>query len=154
MALVFFIAHGIGFTIQTSAPENFLVDIVLFLGLIVAAYRYRALLPDGMVMFKELMLLGLWVGGMASLFYGFFLWIYGSFDETIVARFIEARLSLMPEADSEPSAALNIQLVKAYTAGDWGFIGGFRCAVMSILMNFITALLVRTAKAPVRLKHK
>ena len=89
---------------------------------------------------------------MASLVYGLLLWLYGTLDSSLVARFTEERLSLMPPAETDAQAALNIQLVQHYTAGDWGFIGGFRSAVISILLNLVTALLLRTEKAPVRSK--
>ena len=45
-----------------------------------------------------------------------------------------------------------MESVKKYTAGDWGFIAGFRSAVMSIIITFFAALLFRTEKAPVKVK--
>ena len=152
MAVSMLVADWVEFGMQTAAPENFVTDIVLLLGLLMAAYRYRHSLPDERVTLKELLLLGLWVGFIASLVYGLLLWFYGALDETLVTRFIDARLAQMTSDESDPSATLNIQLVKGYTAGDWGFIGGFRSAVMSILMNLVAALLFRTEKAPVRSK--
>ena len=154
MAVVMLLASWLGTGMQPSAPENYITDIVMLLGMLVAAYRYRRTLPDERVTLKELMLLGLWVGGVASVLYGLLLWLYGSLDSTLVARFTEERLSLMPPAETDAQSALSIQLVQNYTAGDWGFIGGFRSAVISILLNLVAALLFRTEKAPVREKGK
>ena len=154
MAFVMLLTSWLGPDVQPASPENYITDIVMLLGMLVVAYRYRRSLPDQRVTLKELMLLGLWVGFWASLVYGVLLWIYGSLDASLVVRFTEERLSLMPPAETDAQSALNIQLVQAYTAGDWGFIGGFRSAVISILLNLVTALLFRTEKAPVREKGK
>ena len=152
MAVVMLLAGLCGPQVQPAAPENYITDIVMLLGMLVAAYRYRRTLEEERVTLKELMLLGLWVGFMASLVYGLLLWLYGMVDGTLVERFAEGRLALMPPAETDAQGALNIELVQGYTAGDWGFIGGFRSAVISILLNLVAALVMRTEKAPVRSK--
>lgn len=140
--------------VQPSTPENYITDLVLLLGMAVAAYRYRRTLPDERVTLKELMLLGLWTGFVSATVYGVLLWLYGILDSTLVERFVEARLALMSMMGDGATDALSIQLVKNYSAGDWGFIGGFRVAVMSIFINLVIALVFRTEKAPVREKKK
>ena len=152
LALVMLLASWLD--VQPATPENYITDLVLLLGMAVTDYRYRRTLPDGRVTLKELMLLGVWTGFVCAVVYGLLLWLYGVLDGALVARFVEQRLSMMPAADGDTQAALNIQLVQHYSAGDWGFIGGFRIAVMSILMNLVSALLFRTEKAPVRERKK
>ena len=92
-------------------------------------------------------MLGLIIGVVASVVYGLWLWLYGGMIDTeYVGRCIEGRLAMMDMEDKSFEAQQAIALTKAYTAGDWAFIGGFRTAVMSILMAFLSAVLFRTEK--------
>lgn len=150
MFFVLFISRWVSPQSFPATPESLLTDCVMLAGMLFFAWRYRLTLPEGRVTLKELMLLGLWMGCMASVAYGLLLWLYGVLDNSVVMRFAERRMALILSADTGVQAAENLRLVQAYSAGDWGFIGGFRSAVMSILMNLIAALLFRTEKAPVR----
>ena len=129
------------------AAETYATDILLTICVFYMCYRYRERLPEKRVFFKELMLLGLWIGVVAAIVYGLWLWLYGSvIDTEFVDRCIEGRLSVMDLEDESFETHEAIRLTKAYTAGDWGFIGGFRTAVMSILMAFMAAIVFKTEK--------
>lgn len=152
MAVAMILARLAGEQAQPSAPENYITDAVMLVGMLFFAYRYRQTLPDSRVTIKELMLLGLWIGFVASALYGLLLWAYCAIDTGVVTRFAEARLSIMSASGDAARVARDTALVQSYTAADWGFIGGFRSVVMSILMNFVAALVFRTEKAPLRNK--
>lgn len=151
MALVI-LFHRILFAANPPlSPENYVVDIVLAVALFVASYRYRSTLPGGQVMLKELLLLGIGMGAVASVVYGLLLWIIcGALFPDLVETFISHRLSLMPPVSESADAALAVENTKGYTAGDWAFIGGFRLFVMSILVTFFTSIILRTQKSLLR----
>ena len=135
------------------SPENYIIDIVPAVAIFAASYRYRSTLPNRQVMIKELMLLGIGMGIVASVVYGLLLWVICSvvFPD-LVGVFIDHRLSLMPPATESAEAALAVDSTRQASAGDWAFIGGFRLFVMSILITFFSSIILRTQKAPVRIK--
>lgn len=136
-------------SIQPHAPENYYGDGVMLFGMILAAYRYRQNLPDHHVTLKEIMLLCLWIGVVASTIYGIYLWLHCSLDDHLCQRFADSWITKAATNAAEDTTNQGLTATQ-YTAGNWGFIGGFRSAVISIILNLFTALLMRTEKAPVR----
>ena len=67
----------------------------------------------------------------------------------LTGAFAEGRIAVMPSGDESFEAKQAIDTVRGYTAGDWGFIGGFRAAVMSVLIAFLAAIVLRTEKGEV-----
>jgi hypothetical protein len=138
-----------------SQPENFITELVMGVGIFLFTYRYREQLPDKKVTLKELMLLGLGIGVVGSVIYGLLTWVNcGSINTELVEFYNQERISVMEPAESSAEAKAAVELVKKYTAGDWAFIGGFRSAVMSIILTFFAALIFRTEKSPVVERNK
>ena len=138
-----------------SQPENFITELVMGVGIILFTYRYREQLPDKKVTLKELMLLGLGIGVVGSVVYGLLTWVNcRSINTELVEFYNQERISVMEPAESSAEAKAAVELVKKYTAGDWAFIGGFRSAVMSIILTFFAALIFRTEKSPVVERNK
>jgi len=132
-----------------DSPENYVTELVLVVAIFWSAYQYRKGLEGGKVTLKELMLLGVGIGVVSAVVYGLWTWLYcGVLNAEMVEFYNRQRIATMP---TDGAAALaDIETVRRYGAGDWAFIGGFRCAVMSILFAFIAAIVLRTEKAPVR----
>lgn len=152
IALVLFVRDLLAET-PMSQPENFITELVMAIGIFWFTYQYRKQLPDQKVTLKELMLLGLGIGVVASVVYGLWTWLYcGALNTDMVEFYNQQRISVMEPADSSAEAKAAVELVKKYTAGDWAFIGGFRSAVMSIIITFFAALIFRTEKSPERVK--
>lgn len=136
-----------------ATPENYITEIILAVGIFWATYHYRKGLPEGKVTLKELMLLGLGIGVVSAIVYGLWTWLNcGALHTDLVGYYNNCRIEVMEPAETSPEAAMAVESVKKYTAGDWGFIAGFRSAVMSIIITFFAALLFRTEKAPVKVK--
>ena len=128
-----------------TASENLVSEAILAVAMFAATYHYRSRLPEQKVMLKELLLLDIGMGLVTSVVYGLLLWLLcGIIFPDLTQHFTTQRLALMPPATDGAEAALAIKAVQAYTAGDWGFIGGFRTFVMSILIAFFSALIFRT----------
>lgn len=154
MSLVTALRDWLGSTPMT-APENYVSEIVLAIGVFFATYQYRKGLPDGKVTLKELMLLGLGIGVVSGVVYGLWTWLRcGVIDSGLVEYYNQQRIAVMEPAERSAEAKTAVEMVKKYTAGDWAFIGGFRSAVMSIVITFFAALVFRTEKAPVREKER
>lgn len=137
------------------APENWVTEVVLALGIFLSAYLYRKQLPDGKVTLKELMLLGLGIGVVSALVLGLWTWLNGGvLTPSRVEYYNNCRIASMPAADTGFEARQAIEQVSRYTAGDWAFIAAFRSAVMSVILAFFTALVFRTEKAEVRTRVK
>lgn len=133
-----------------ATPENYVTEIVLLVGIFWAAYQYREQLPDRKVTLKELMLLTLGIGVVSALVYGLWTWLnLGCINTDLVAYYNQQRISVMDAADVSAEAKIAIDQISRYTAGRWGFIGGFRSAVMSVIIAFFASLIFRTEKAPV-----
>lgn len=133
-----------------ETPENYITEIVLAIGIFWASYHYRKGLPEQKVTLKELMLLGLGMGVISGVVYGLWTWINcGLLNESMVQYYNSCRIAVMDAAESSPEAKIAIESVERYTAGDWGFIAGFRSAVMSVIITFFAALLFRTEKGEV-----
>ena len=138
-----------------ASPENYVTEIILAVGILWSAYQYRKQLPEGKVTFKELMLLGLGIGVVSAVVYGLWVWLNcGVLSPERVQYYNEQRMAVMDAPEQSAEAALAIEKVKAYTAGDWAFIGGFRSAVMSIIISFFAALIFRTEKGTVVIKEQ
>lgn len=138
-----------------ASPENLLTDVVLLIGIFWWSYQYRSQLPEQKVSLKELMLLGLGIGLVSAVVYGLWIWLYcGSINTDMVEYYNQCRIKMMEPAETSADAKLAVELVKKYTAGDWGFISGFRLMVWSIFISFFSSLLFRTEKSPVRVKNK
>jgi len=138
-----------------SQPENFVTEIVMAIGIFWFTYQYRKQLPGQKVTLKELMLLGLGIGVVSSVVFGLWTWLNcGVLNTDMVGFYNEQRISVMEPADSSAEAKTAVEMVKKYTAGDWGFIGAFRSAVMSIIITFFAALIFRTEKSPVVERRK
>lgn len=151
LALVLVLQRAIMPSNPPLAPESFVADAVLAVAIFLSAYRYRSTLPDKQVMLKELLLLGMGTAIVAAVVYGLLLWlILGTVYTDLVETFITHRLSLMPSADEGAEAAIAIEKTRAYTAGDWAFIGGFRIFVISIVFTFFSAIIFRTQKSPIK----
>ena len=145
--------YGIVSGERLAEPYNYVGEIALTVGMIVAAYLYRKRLPDGKVTLKELMLLELGIGLIAAIVYGLWIWLYsGSIAPDMVEVYNRYRVAQIPEGDDVEQYRRAVDLTLQYTSGDWAFIAGFRTWVFSILPNFFIALLLRTEKAPVRSK--
>ncbi len=154
MSLVMLVRDWLADT-PMSQPENYVTEIVMAIGIFGFSYRYRQQLPEQKVMLKELMLLGLGIGVVSSVVFGLWTWIYcGQIDAERVAFYNQQRIAMMEPADKSAEAAAAIELVKKYTAGDWAFIGGFRSAVMSVIITFFAALIFRNEKSPVVERNK
>jgi hypothetical protein len=136
--------------IPMRQPENFVTELVLAIGIFLFGYLYRKELPRGKVTFKELMLLGLGIGVVSAIAFGLWVWLYcGVIDTNMVFYYNRQRVCMMEPAEASAEARAARELVMKYTAGDWGFIAGFRSAVMSIIIAFCAALIYRTEKSPV-----
>ena len=134
-----------------ASPESFEADVVIAVAIFLSAYRYRSTLPDKQVMLKELLLLGMGTAIVAAIVYGLLLWlVLGAVYPDLVDTFIQQRISLMPSADQGVAEAMAIEKTRAYTAGDWAFIGGFRIFVISIIFTFFSAIIFRTQKSPIK----
>lgn len=134
-----------------TAPENYITELVLLVGIFWATYHYRAQLPEGKVSLKELLLLGLGIGVVSAVVYGLWTWLNcGSIHTDMVSYYNQQRIAVMDAADSSAEAKVAIEQVGRYTAGDWGFIAAFRSAVMSVIIAFFAAIIFRTEKSPVR----
>lgn len=141
--------------IPMGAPENYITEIVLGVGIFWSCYQYRKQLEGEKVSLKELMLLGLGIGVVSGVVYGLSVWLNGScLNADLVAYYNQQRIAQMEAADTSAEAKMAIEQVGRYTAGDWGFIAGFRSAVMSVLLAFFAALIFRTEKSPIREKNK
>ena len=104
----------------------------------------------GKVTFKELMMFGLGIGVVSAVVYGLWIWLNcGVVNTGLVNYYNEQRIAVMEPREQSAAAAIAIEKVKAYTAGDWAFIGGFRSAVMSIIISFFTSLVFRTEKGEI-----
>lgn len=133
-----------------AAPENFVTEAILLVGIVWSTYQYRKQLPEGKVTFKELMMLGLGIGVVSAVVYGLWIWLNcGVVNTGLVNYYNEQRIAVMEPREQSAAAAIAIEKVKAYTAGDWAFIGGFRSAVMSIIISFFSSLVFRTEKGEV-----
>ncbi len=149
ISLVLFVHDWLAET-PMSQPENFITELVMAVGIFWFTYQYRKQLPDQKVTLKELMLLGLGMGVVASVVFGLWTWLYcGSLNTDMVEFYNQQRISVMDPAESSAEAKAAVEMVKRYTAGDWAFIGGFRSAVMCIIITFCAALIFRTEKSPV-----
>jgi len=99
------------------------------------------------------LLLGVVIGVVSAVVYGLWTWINcGVLNTSLVQYYNKCRIEVMEPAETSANAKLAIESVKRYTAGDWGFIAGFRSAVMSIIVTFFAALVFRTEKAPIKTK--
>ena len=133
-----------------SSPENYVTELVLAIAIFWSCYQYRRQLPDGKVTLKELMLLGLGIGMISATVYGLWTWLRcGVLDTAMVDYYNQQRIAMMESAESRAEAKVAVELVSRYTAGDWAFIGGFRSAVMSVIITFFAALVFRTEKSAV-----
>ena len=138
-----------------ATPENYITELVLLVGTLWASYHYRKQLPDGKVTLKELMLLGLGIGVVSAVVYGLWTWMHcGIINSGLVDYYNQSRIGVMEPAETSEAAKVAIENVKKYTAGDWAFIAGFRSAVMSVIITFFTALVLRTEKGEVVTKSK
>lgn len=138
-----------------ATPENYITELVLLVGTLWASYHYRKQLPDGKVTLKELMLLGLGIGVVSAVVYGLWTWLHcGIINSGLVDYYNQSRIDVMEPAETSEAAKVAIENVKKYTAGDWAFIAGFRSAVMSVIITFFTALVLRTEKGEVVTKCK
>lgn len=149
MSLIMFMRDFLAAT-PMATPENYITELVLLVGIFWATYHYREQLDDRKVTLKELMLLGLGIGVVSSLVYGLWTWLNcGCINTNLVQYYNQQRIAVMDAADTSAEAKIAIDQVSRYTAGDWGFIGGFRSAVMSVIIAFFAALIFRTEKSPV-----
>ncbi len=138
-----------------ATPDNYITELVLLVGTLWASYHYRKQLPDGRVTLKELMLLGLGIGVVSAVVYGLWTWLHcGIINSGLVDYYNQSRIGVMEPAETSEAAKVAIENVKKYTAGDWAFIAGFRSAVMSVIITFFTALVLRTEKGEVVTKSK
>ena len=149
MALVFLFFSVIGEPFKS--PDSYISDILLLVGILFFTYRYRTSLPGGKVSFKELMLLGLGIGAVAAVVYGFYLWLHlGVLYPGQVQLMRDTETAAMTSAGSEAlnmteqQLADNLRMVTGYGAGVWAFRGAFRSFVFSIIMAFVAALVFKT----------
>ena len=137
------------------SPENYITELVLAVGIFWSSYQYRKQLPEGKVTLKELMLLGLGIGVVSAVVYGLWTWLRcGVIHSDLVDYYNQQRIAVMESAESSAEAKVAIEQVSRYTAGDWAFIGGFRSAVMSIIITFFASLIFRTEKGTVLERKK
>ena len=105
-----------------ASPENYVTEIILAVGILWSTYQYRKQLPEGKVTFKELMLLGLGIGVVSAVVYGLWVWLNcGVLSPERVQYYNEQRMAVMDAPEQSAEAAIAIEKVKAYTAGDWAF---------------------------------
>ncbi|MBR1644359.1 MAG: DUF4199 domain-containing protein [Bacteroidales bacterium] len=129
-----------------SAPQTYGSDLLLLASMLGVAYVYRRRLPDERVTFKELMLLCLGLGVIASAVYGLFLWLYGqAIDTHFAQRCVEGWLMGMDTSGAEDNQHAST-VVAQYTVVNWALTGAVRTAIMSILEAFVAALVFRTEK--------
>ena len=135
------------------SPENYGTDALLLIGIFFFSFRYRKKLPDGRISLKELLLLGICTGIVASIVYALLLWLLlVAFFPDWVLAFQQARINLMQSDSIDVETAKNILLIKNYGAADWAFIGGFRSFVMSIIIALFSSIVFATEKGEVRQK--
>lgn len=133
------------------SPNNYFIDAILAVAIFGGTFIYRKSLPDQKVMLKELLLLGTGMGMTASAVYGILLWpICGSLFPDMVDTFIANRLDLIKAQGESPETLEAIVQTRAYTAGDWAFIGAFRTFVFSIILTFFSSIIFRTEKSPLK----
>lgn len=138
-----------------ATPENYITELILAVGIFWSAYHYRKQLEGERVMLKELLLLGMVIGVVSAVVYGLWTWLNcGVLHDTLVQYYNDSRIKVMEPAETSAEAKVAVESVRRYTAGDWGFIAGFRSAVMSIIITFFAALVFRTEKAPVKIKEQ
>lgn len=155
VSIIMLLWHFISPDTFPQSPNNYAVEGVLMLAVIISGYLYRKSYEGVELTFKELMLLGLGTGVVASVVYGLFLWLFcGVICPDVVQLYINQRLSAMDPAETSAKAKVAVELTKAYTAGDWAFIGGFRLAVLSVLLAFVMALLLGGKRGTVVEKKK
>lgn len=134
-----------------TSPESYVTETVIAVAVFLGCYRYRSLLPDRKVMLKELLLLGMGMALISAIIYGLWIWLMGTrLFPDVVDTFIQHRLSAMSQKAEDFDAMQAADQVKNYTAGDWGFIGGFRLFVISIFFVFFAAIIFRTEKSPLK----
>lgn len=139
---VFVVAYWL-FGTPMATPENYVTDLVMAVCIFVASYHYRKYETEGKIFFKELMLVGLTTGLIASIIYGLLLMVYAvGIDVDFCSRCIQERVNLMPQETEAEIEAVNMTM--RYTNGDWAFIGFFRSAVMMIIIVFFAAIIFRT----------
>ena len=137
-----------------SEPENLVVDLLMTLCIFACSYIYRQNQAGGRIYLKELLILGMGIGAVAGVVYGLMLLFYGSIiDFDFVSRCIEMRVAPIEKAIADGGSAEEmvqlknaLEVTKTYTLGDWAFIGGFRTAVMSIIITFFSAIIFKTEK--------
>lgn len=137
-----------------ESPVNFIPELVMMVSIAWCGYHYRKELDQQKVTFKEMMLLGLGIGMVSAVVYGLFVWAYCCVRHDMVQIYQNQRIALMESADVSVDAKLAVESVKHYGPGDWGFIAGFRLAVLSIIVAFLAAIALRTEKAPIKMKNK
>ena len=129
-------------------PCGWAIELMFAVVIGFGCYRYRKSLPGEKVTLKELMLMGLGSGVVGAVVYGLLLALMCATSlPGLTEAFAEGRIAVMPSGDESFEAKQAIDTVRGYTAGDWGFIGGFRAAVMSVLIAFLAAIVLRTEKA-------
>ena len=133
-----------------NAPENFITEVVLAVGIFWSCYQYRKGLEGGKVTLKELMLLGRGIGVVGGVLYGLLTWLYcGCINPERVLWYNQHYIATIQEAQTGEEAQKAVEAVMRYTAGNWGVIAGFRSFVWSVLLAFFAALLFRTEKGEV-----
>ena len=147
ISLVFLLMWLLRVDEERFQPCDVIIEVLCAVAIAFAANRYRKSLPNQRVTFKELALFGLGMGAVTALVYGLLLWLMGGvLVPDIVANFASSRIAVMPPASEGAEAKMALDAVAAYSAGDWAFIGAFRLAVWSVLVAFLSALLLRTEK--------
>ena len=143
-----------------AAPQNIVTDILLLVAVVWFSYQYRRGLPDQKVTLKELLLLGVGIGVVSGIVYGLWTWFNCSvLNDGLVEHYNQSRIQAMQTAAADSNTVIPESLedavakVQRYTAARWGFIAGFRSAVLSVIIAFFTAILLRTEKGEIRTKN-
>lgn len=154
MSLVVFFMYII--TLPIQVPESYPTTIALATGTFLFGYLYRRTLPEGKVFFKELILMGIYLGVVASVVYGLFLVLYASvIDTDFISNCCQLYSNNVMNSEQPQEIIDNsIEAFRSYSAWTWGGVGAFRSGVMTILVAFVMALVFKTEKQQVKVKER
>lgn len=126
-----------------ESPEAYLTDFILLVSVFLFTYLYRNSLPEGKATLKELMLLGIGIAVLASVLYGFFMWLFGTVAPQQTVIFTQT-LSGQEITVADPQ--IN------YWAALWGIVSGVKMSVLGGFGAFLAALLFRNEKSEIKSK--
>ncbi|MGP1515208.1 MAG: DUF4199 domain-containing protein [Bacteroidales bacterium] len=114
---------------KPSSPITLFDNIVLLILMALSVYRYRSILSDKKITFKEAWLLAFYAGGIASILFGVFMYLYSNYIDTEMGLRCANLLKRMPEYSSYTKEQFEQMTKPSYIA------------IQSIIYNIIMAVL-------------